>query len=64
MRRNAKTEAQAAAGGEIPGGFFLANSACFAEQGNYCPAKSTARANCIFSSNNFSPEHWEVGFFH
>tara|TARA_Y100000052_G_scaffold19324_1_gene18951 strand:+ start:22930 stop:23097 length:168 start_codon:yes stop_codon:yes gene_type:complete len=37
----------AAAGGAIPGGFFMARQAGFAGVGKFCPATLSVQENCI-----------------
>ena len=53
MRKNTHTEAQAAVGGEIPGGFFMARQAVIAGGGKFCLVETASRDNCILFRNIF-----------
>jgi len=45
MRQNTHTEAQAAVGGEIPGGFFMARQAVIAGEGKKKKEQKTKKRN-------------------
>ncbi len=51
MSKTRHQKHMAAAGGAIPGGFFLARQARFAGTGKFCPANRPARENCIQNGN-------------